>query len=227
MLVPGLGMSSRYLLPTARELAPHLPVWAVELPGFGRTPGPRRALRIDELAGAVEAWIDAEELERPILVGNSLGSQVVLECLVRRPEAYAGAVLTGLTIDPAARSARTQLLRLLRTAPSEPFWIVLLVVRSHLRHGPLRVRATARYALHDPVVAKLPRVEVPTVVVRGERDALVPARWAKEAARLLPDGRLVELPRAAHALTATHPAEIARIVRDLAERVTPPAGKPA
>jgi pimeloyl-ACP methyl ester carboxylesterase len=39
VLLHGLGVSSRYMLPLARELAPHFRVYAVDLPGFGRSSG--------------------------------------------------------------------------------------------------------------------------------------------------------------------------------------------
>jgi 2-hydroxy-6-oxonona-2,4-dienedioate hydrolase len=40
----------------------------------------------------------------------------------------------------------------------------------------------------------LPRVQAPTLVVRGARERIVPERWAREAAALLPRGRYSEVP---------------------------------
>src|SRR5262245_59393936 len=50
VLVHGLVVSCWYMAPTARRLAPRFRVLAPDLPGFGRSPGPRAVLTIPELA---------------------------------------------------------------------------------------------------------------------------------------------------------------------------------
>ena len=45
-----------------------------------------------------------------------------------------------------------------------------------------------RYALEDRIEKKLSHVHVPSLVVRGGRDPIVPQHWAEEVARLLPMG---------------------------------------
>ncbi|MGW4663450.1 alpha/beta fold hydrolase [Streptosporangium sandarakinum] len=57
--VHGLGCSHRYFLPLARHLAPASRVVAVDLPGFGRTPGPREPLDIRGLSLALAGWLRA------------------------------------------------------------------------------------------------------------------------------------------------------------------------
>jgi pimeloyl-ACP methyl ester carboxylesterase len=54
---------------------------------------------------------------------------------------------------------------------------------------------------------------VPVVVVRGTRDALCPADWARALVAAAPAAELVELPGAAHMTVQTHPAEVAAVVR--------------
>ena len=54
---------------------------------------------------------------------------------------------------------------------------------------------------------------MPTLVVRGSRDQIVPQRWAEEAARLLPMGRLVVIPGAAHTANYSAPMELAHVTR--------------
>jgi pimeloyl-ACP methyl ester carboxylesterase len=77
---------------------------------------------------------------------------------------------------------------------------------------------TFRYALRDRIEARLPLVRVPTLVVRGSRDTIVPQRWAEEATRLLPHGRLVVIPGAAHTLVYKVPAELVRAIRPFLEQ---------
>ena len=80
-----------------------------------------------------------------------------------------------------------------------------------LRCGPRRLLATFRAALADRIEEKLPGVAVPALVVRGDRDPIVPERWAVEVARLLARGRLITLPGVAHAAHYAAPAAFARV----------------
>src|SRR3954464_3082518 len=50
VLVHGLGVSAKYLVPTLGELSDQFNVYAPELPGFGRSDRPRPALNIQQLA---------------------------------------------------------------------------------------------------------------------------------------------------------------------------------
>jgi pimeloyl-ACP methyl ester carboxylesterase len=52
VLVHGLGLSGRYMLPTAEHLAPHFPVYVPDLPGFGDSEKPAQTLDVPALAEA-------------------------------------------------------------------------------------------------------------------------------------------------------------------------------
>jgi pimeloyl-ACP methyl ester carboxylesterase len=119
VLVPGIGLSHRVMIPIAELLAPYLAVRAPDPPGFGRSDKPRRPLALPELADALAAWIDAAGLGRPALVGNSFGCQVIVELAARHPDRVACAVLQGPTMDPAARSLPSQTWRWLRDTVQE------------------------------------------------------------------------------------------------------------
>ena len=73
VLVHGLGLSGRYMVPVARHLARHYRVFAPDLPGFGDSEKPRRALDVPELGDALAAWIRATGLGRAVPLGNSFG----------------------------------------------------------------------------------------------------------------------------------------------------------
>jgi 2-hydroxy-6-oxonona-2,4-dienedioate hydrolase len=199
VLVPGVGLSHRVMLPLAELLAPHFAVRAPDPPGFGRSGGPRRPLDVPELADALAAWIGAAGLGRPALVGNSFGCQLIVDLAARHPHRVGCAVLQGPTMDAAARSLPRQTWRWLRDLAKErpDPWARL---RDYRDAGPRRVLATYRLALRDPVEAKLPGVAAPTLVVRGPDDPIVSQAWAETVAGLLPAGELVVTDAGAHTL---------------------------
>jgi 2-hydroxy-6-oxonona-2,4-dienedioate hydrolase len=73
VLVHGLVVSSRYMIPTAERLAPHYQVFMPDLPGFGRSERPPGILDVAGLSDALSAWMGGVGLERAALVGNSMG----------------------------------------------------------------------------------------------------------------------------------------------------------
>jgi pimeloyl-ACP methyl ester carboxylesterase len=225
VLVHGLGASSFYFLPLLRELSGRADVLAPDLPGFGHSAGPPDPLGIEGLADALAAFVEAQALERPLLVGNSLGCQIAVDLAVRRPGLVGGLALVGPTVDAAAPRFAPQLGRLLADVVREHPLAVLGVAADYVRAGPRRILTTARAALADPIAAKLPRVEAAAVVIRGSRDPLAPAGWCEHVARLL-SAVLVTIPSAAHAAHWSHPAETVAALEHLPARVRPGTRRP-
>lgn len=211
--VHGANVSGTYMIPTAVRLLPIYRVLLPDLPGYGRSDKPARILDIPTLADVLVAWMDAVGIERAALLGNSLGCQIAADVAARHPNRVSHLILVGPTVDPAARTARQQIKRLLLDALRERRTLILLAQLDYLRAGPRRVVGTLRVALRDRIEEKLPRVTAPTLVVRGGRDVLVPQRWAEEVTRLLPNARLVVVPGSAHAVNYSRPDELATAVR--------------
>lgn len=213
VLVHGLGVSSRYLVPAAEHLAPYYRTYAPDLPGFGKSDKPRRVLTIGELAEALAAWMDEAGLERVVLLGNSLGCQIIAEIGLRYAERIACAVFVGPTADPQGRTPFTHVVRLLRDVPREPPILIPLQAYDYAIAGIRRAARTFGFMLRHRMEEVLPQLEVPTLVVRGARDPIVPQRWAEEATRLLPRGRLVVIPGQAHCAPYGAPMELTKLVR--------------
>lgn len=210
VLVHGLGVSSSYFEPLIRAFAGSYQVFAPDLPGFGRSDAPREILSLVELADELRAWMDVRGLERPVLLGNSMGCQVLIDFAVRAPERVGRLVLVGPTVDPRFRSFGRQVPRWLLEATREPLRIFPALFRDYLRGGVRRFFATGRFALDDRPEEKLPAIAAPTLVMRGEHDAFVTAEWAERVAALLPRSLLVSIEGAPHAAHYTAPREVAR-----------------
>jgi 2-hydroxy-6-oxonona-2,4-dienedioate hydrolase len=214
VLVHGLSVSSRYMAPTAERLAAYTRVYALDLPGFGKSERPRQVLTIAELAIMLVEWMRQRGVNRSVLLGNSLGCQVIAHAALAAPELVARAILVGPTMDPRA-GALAQVWRLLRYSAAEPVTYLPLLAYDYLSAGPRRTIRTFQHALRDRTVETYARMPAPTLVVRGERDPIVPACWAEELAALLPNGSLAVVPRAGHAVNFNAPDQLVRLVLPL------------
>jgi 2-hydroxy-6-oxonona-2,4-dienedioate hydrolase len=214
VFVHGLNVSSRYWVPLGRVAGRWARVFAPDLPGFGWSPKPWRVLSLTELTDTLAGWLRAAQLTRPTLVGNSFGCQIIVDLAVRHPDLLAGAVLNGPTVDPQSRTCGRQFVRWLGDAAHEAPGQLGVLAADYLQSGLRRLVGTLREAMTDHVEGKLMHVAVPTLVVRGARDPIVPQRWAEELTRMLPRGHLVVIPGSGHTTNYTAPLEMSRVMRE-------------
>ena len=103
----------------------------------------------------------------------------------------------------------------LRDAAREPLSLLAVAARDDAVCGGRTLLATAPAALSDRIEERLPLIEQPTLVMRGEKDGFVSASWAEQVTALLPSARLVVVPGEPHAVHYTRPELVAGIVREL------------
>ncbi len=216
VLLHGLSLSSRYLIPLGRRLtALGHDVIAPDLPGFGRS---RRDPRlrwpagpnVTEQAEHLLAWMDARRIDRAVLFGNSVGVQVAVELAARHPDRVERLVLEGPPPDPQYRKAGKQYRRVMRNMPYEAPSLNAVYQVEYASAGIPRMVQQLRRTVDDPIEQRLPQVVAPTLVVRGRYDQVVSQQWAEEFAGLLPAGRLAVV-------------EGGRTTRTTPRRTSPPA----
>lgn len=214
VMLHGLATSNLYMLPTARLLAPHYHIYVPDMPGFGKSEKPKHIFTLVELADLLVEWMQAIGLEQAVWLGNSLSCQIIALIAMRHPDCVQRIILVGPAMDPQALTARQEITRWLHNILYEPKHLYPIVFYDFLRCGFRRTATTLRYGLEDRIDEHLPHIQVPTLVVRGSRDIVVPQRWAEEATRLLPNGQLVVIKGAAHDVNYNSPVRLAQCVRD-------------
>ena len=197
VLVHGLGGSTRWWEPVLPALAERHAVHLVDLPGFGAMARRGRRIALAETGAWLLAWLDAAGIARPALAGHSMGAAIAVRAAAEAPDRIDRLVL----VAPAGLLARSllgyglPLATALRRAPPR---LVSILVRDAVRAGPLTLLRSTLEVVADDARADLRRVTVPTLVVAGERDPIVPAAVCDVVREELPAARLVVLPRAGH-----------------------------
>ena len=146
-----------------------------------------------------------ETAEPTAVVANSLGCQFALALGQRRPELVGPLVLIGPTVDPRYRSWLRHAWRIGVDTLREPVSLWPILLGDYARMGVPRVVATARAALDDRPETRLPALESPLLVLRGEHDGITTSDWGRRLASLAPRGRFEEVPRSAHAAHFSDP----------------------
>lgn len=209
VLVHGLSVSSRYLMPTTRRLARNFRVYSPDLPGYGKSPMPPKVLNIDELADVLAAWMDVLELGPAYFVANSMGCQIVAALAQRQPERVRKAVLIGPAMDPTTHHFTGLLRRAVMNMLFEPLSFYPVLIHDYFAAGVHETLRALRYSIADKLDKRAPHVRCPVLVLRGSHDWLVTQPWAERVTSLLPDGRLEVIPHAAHAANYDRPDAVA------------------
>ena len=194
------------------ELSAQYRVLAPEHPGFGQSDDPPWLDNVADLAYFHLDLLKALGLERVHLIGASLGGWIAAEMAVRNTARLAGLTLVcavGITADgqPIDDIFRMPVEENLRRFYADQDRAARRV--GDMAHADMNVvaknRATVmrlayRPRFHNPDLAKwLHRIDVPTLLVWGEQDGLVPPAFGRAYQPLIPGSRLVILPNAGHA----------------------------
>jgi pimeloyl-ACP methyl ester carboxylesterase len=164
---------------------------------------------VDDLA----AFVDALELETFHLLGFSMGGHTALRYATRHPERLRTLLLSGIDVQRQPRmNVARHLMDPARIDVKDPAWAAAL----ELRHGPVQGAGAWRRLLSaiasdvgtQPLITPedLRRVNVPALLVVGDRDVFVPTDHAVALHRQLPDGRLCIVPDCDHQVMASRPA---------------------
>ncbi len=215
MHLHGFGLSGRYLMPTAERLAGEFHTLVPDLPGFGRSGRSVDPLDVHDLAHAAARFLDDRQIESVTLVGNSMGCPVICEFAHAYPERLERAVLVspagGLHNQPLHRAVR----QLARDGLREPTRLMPVAVPDYLRFGVPSTFKMFRALTQYPSLERLLDLKVPTLVVIGDRDPLMPspARIQEVAGQTDNHVLVVVIEGAAHAINFSHPGELAHIIR--------------
>ena len=211
----GFGLSGRYLLPTAERLASEFHTFVPDLPGFGRSGKPRDPLDVPDLAHAAARFLDDRHVESATLVGNSMGCPVICEFAYRHPDRIDRAVLVspagGLHNQPLRRAVG----QLARDGRREPPRMITVATPDYLRFGVPSTVKMFRALTQYPSLDRLLALNIPTLVVIGNRDPLMPGptRIREIAGQTDNHVLVVLIEGAAHAINFSHPGELAHVIR--------------
>jgi pimeloyl-ACP methyl ester carboxylesterase len=224
VLIHGAG-GSRLAWPPALRRRPDAMVYAIDLPGHGRSSGAGRD-RIDAYAGDVLGLMDGLGLEEALLVGHSMGGAVAQMVALDAPRRVAGLLLvsTGPRLQVsdqildglAARFDETvgAISRWSWGPDADPEWVTR--GREMMREtGPETVLgdfvACDRFDVRD----RLDEIAAPTRVVTGAEDRMTPPPLGRALAEGIPGAAFSLVPGAGHMLMLERPAQVAAIATEL------------
>ena len=226
ILLHGLGVGGSIWQAFARRLAPHLAAVAPDLRGHGQSDAPEAGYAPSDYALDIAELVEDLKLSTPLaVVGHSLGALVALSLAELRPGLISWLALLDPPLDPVHRNPEVAQVYRLRSA--EPGALERYLLERNPGGGQLLAQSLASLfrqasdgafeALLEPDDATDPlelasRLDAPCLVLQADPEhggVLGDEAAATVVARLPKASALIKIEGAAHALHASHPAEVA------------------
>lgn len=233
VLLHGIGSRDISWRPVIPGLTPWFHLYVLDLRGHGASDKPEAGYDVDDYADDLEGVLNVLELERPRIMGHSLGGLVTLAWAGRCPERAAAMVLEdpplrvmpalidkfgewmALAAMPIADVVAVYRERFPAWTDEEREWRAVSITGTApgvFREG--RDRAAALLAAHGehlrPVSDRLP----PTLLVYGDVEAggMVPPADAEYFTRTVPGSEAARVPGAGHSVHRDQPEAFLRLV---------------
>lgn len=215
----GWRSDSRAWNPVFRAM-PDYRIFAIDLPGFGRSQTPSGAITLDDYSSVVAEFIRKLNLQPVCLVGHSFGGRVAVKVAVSWPDLVSKLVLAdsaGLKVNSPKKKVLTILAKIFHPLFRLP---VLKDLRPKIYEAigaedyvaTPRLTSTFVNVINEDLAPLLPRLRQKTLLVWGENDKETPLKFGELMARQIKDSAMVILKGAGHFSFIDQPQEFVRLL---------------
>jgi pimeloyl-ACP methyl ester carboxylesterase len=226
-----------------RSLSDACRVIVPDLRGFGRSEAAEGTYEMTLLAQDVLQLLDALAIQKAVIIGHSMGGYVTLALWRLAAERFSalGLVASHVWADSdAQRQGREQLIAQVMERGADAVVEALLprlfapklpkdapIVRQArammLAARSISLTSALRGMMNRPDSSDLlPQIAVPTLILCGDSDPILPLERAEEMARLLPNATLITVQDAAHMPMLEQPQATAAAIRHFLAAVRHP-----
>ena len=224
VVLHGWGSDSSYWLPLAKLLSDKHRYYLLNLPGFGGTQDLNPYSDVPQYREFVKDFADKQKLKKYILVGHSFGGQIAGDFAIKHPKELSKIIL----ISPAIIRIRS-LKTMLKIGATKIIKPLISLFPTPIKNSILSLYAPPEYIQANKYLrtvlqkilkynlgTKLHLIKVPTEVIWGSEDKVIPYR-GKFLVENIPDARLHIVYGAGHLPHLTHPKKLADTLNQILE----------
>ncbi len=228
VILHGWGLSGKIFFPLAEALKKQgYRVYAPDLPGFGTSKIPDRPLTLSDYALFLDEYLKKNHIVQPIFIGHSFGGRVSLKYNQLYPKSVRALILSGTPgFTPIPKKKLILFITLAKiggflfSLPPLNFfqdavrrWYYYVVGAREFFRAEGAMRETFKRIVREDLVKAMEAVNIPTLLLWGEYDIIVPFSIAERMHRLIAGSDLIVIPEADHGVPFKQPEVFASYVK--------------
>jgi len=217
VLLHGFPLDSTIWMQQKQQLSQRFRVITPDLRGHGRNPAPEGVYEMSSMARDVVDLLDSLDIKKAVIMGHSMGGYVALAAWNIAPERFLGLGLIASQAGADSEEGRQGRYKTAEKvaaegskviadamipelfAPDADVAIVESVRQLILKTAPAGIIGTLKgMAVRADSTSVLPTINVPVLILAGEKDAIIPPTKAEAMASALPSATLVMVANAGH-----------------------------
>lgn len=225
IIMHGWGCDSSAMALFERVGAEHHTVYNLDLSGFGKSQEPPTPWTVEDYTQMLEAFVEAQGISSPILLGHSFGGRVAILYASRNE------VSKLILVDAAGVKPRRSLSYYIKVysfkLARRIYPLIIGKEKAGKKIEAMRAkRGSDDYKSSSPVMRQvlvkavntdlkhvMPSISAPTLLIWGEEDTATPMRDARIMNKLIANSRLVSFAGAGHFSFVDNPYQVTAAVR--------------
>jgi pimeloyl-ACP methyl ester carboxylesterase len=223
VVLPGWADDSKNWGPFQQQMANDFDVIVIDLPGFGGTQPPKTAWGLTEYASFVGAFLKKTNIQPSAIIGHSNGGAVALRGLASGQFSVDKLVLLASAGIRNRYKGRKKILRLITKSGKILTLPLPSGVKQRLRRTVYRtigsdmlvaehLQETFKKVVEDDVQTDASRINLPTLLIYGEKDQEAPVWYGEQFHQLITDSTLEVLPGVGHFVYLDRPKEVIKSI---------------
>ena len=194
ILLHGWGSTSDTFDNLVEQLNEDYTCYQLDLPGFGKS-YLQKAYSLDDYVEVLKSFCTELEIENPSILGHSFGGRIAIKYASLYDVCKLILVSTpGIKEKPKLKNViRIRIYKILKY-----FNIKVIMGSKDYRNAKGVLKETLVKIVNEDLNACLQKINIPTLVIFGEKDNIVPVRIAKKMHALIPSSGLVIIPKCGH-----------------------------
>ena len=201
VLLHGWGQNIAMMKPIGDRLQKNHRITILDFPGFGESEEPKTALTVYDYCEILEELLKKLKVKKPVIMGHSFGGRIAIIYASRNE--VEKVVLFG---SPCIRkevkpSLKLRMVKSLKKIPGinklEGFAKNHMGSRDYKNASEIMKKILVN-VVNEDLSECAKKINVPTLLIWGDRDTEAPVEDAKELEKIIPDAGLIVLPNSTH-----------------------------
>ena len=181
-------------------------VVALDLPGFGSSPAPKRPWEVGDYAECVKQFIEKLELQNIYLVGHSFGGRIGIKLAAQHGEIIKKLVLVdsaGLVVNAWKKTLMALAAKMFKPFFKPPFMQsfrqkIYKKIGGEDYIATPELQATLAKVVSEDLSADMKNIHIPALIIWGDRDTDTPVEFGQRMNFLIHNSKFIILSNSGH-----------------------------